>query len=183
MEMLFALWLPIVLCALALFFASFLAWAVLPHHKPDLRRWPDEDRLLAFVRESGAAPGLYLFPLIEDKDMKADWAKQRYETGPWGMMNLWPAKPNMGRNMLMTVLYFLVVSFFIAYVGAAALAPGATFGQVFQILGTTAVLAYAAGGILNEIWFTKPFRAKLMNLIDGVAYGVITGLIFALLWP
>lgn len=183
MEMLFSLWLPILLCAVVLFFASFIAWTVLPHHKPDIKKWPDEDRLMSFVRESGAGPGLYMFPLIKGEDMKADWAKQRYESGPWGVVNVWPDKSNMGRNMALSVIYFLVVSFFVAYVGASSLAPGASFGHVFQVLGTTAILAYAAGSILNEIWFTKPFRAKLMNFIDGVAYGVITGLVFALLWP
>jgi len=33
--MLLALWLPIVLSAIALFFASFLSWVVLPLHKRD----------------------------------------------------------------------------------------------------------------------------------------------------
>ena len=30
-----SLWLPILLSTVALFFLSFLAWTVLPHHKPD----------------------------------------------------------------------------------------------------------------------------------------------------
>ena len=62
MEWLIDLWLPVVVITPVLFIASFLAWVVLPHHKPDIRRWPDEDRLLEFVRQSGAEPGEYLFP-------------------------------------------------------------------------------------------------------------------------
>jgi len=46
-----------------------------------------------------------------------------------------------------------------------------------------AILAYTAGSICREIWFTRPLRAKLMDFIDGVAYGIITGVIFGLLWP
>ena len=42
MELLSTLWLPIVLSGVALFFASFLAWMVLPHHKGDFIKLPDE---------------------------------------------------------------------------------------------------------------------------------------------
>jgi len=181
--MVFQLWLPILVATVVLFFASFLAWVVLPHHKPDVRRWPDEDALLEFMRRSGAEPGEYMFPLIDDKDMKQDWAQQRYAAGPWGVINLWGGQPNTALNLLKTVLFFLVVSFFVAYVGAAALPPGASFGEVFRIVGVTALLAHTAGGVCREIWFTRPLRAKLMDFIDGVAFGLLTGLVFALLWP
>ncbi|HRQ65280.1 MAG TPA: hypothetical protein PKZ76_10550 [Xanthomonadaceae bacterium] len=181
--MLLSLWLPILIITVALFFASFLAWAVLPHHKPDLRKWPDEDRLRAFVRESGAAPGEYLFPLVHDHEMKDPEAVKRYDTPPWGMVNVWPSKPSMGGNMVKTVLFFFVVTVLVGYVGAAALPAGATMGEVFRVLGTTAILAHTAGGVCREIWFTRPLRAKLMDAIDGLVYGVITGLVFALMWP
>lgn len=183
MEWLTALWLPILITTVALFFASFLAWVVLPHHKPDIRRWPDEDQLLEFLRQSQAQAGEYLFPLIDEKDMREDWARQRYAEGPWGMVILWPAQPNMPANMIKTVLFFLLVTVLVAYVGANALPDGANFGQVFQIVGTTAILAHCAGGVCREIWFTRPLRAKLMDLIDGLAFGVITGVIFSLMWP
>ncbi len=44
MSALIGLWLPILITTVVLFFASFLAWVISPHHKPDIRRWPDEDR-------------------------------------------------------------------------------------------------------------------------------------------
>ncbi len=181
--MVLQLWLPILVATVVLFIASFLAWVVLPHHKPDVRRWPDEDALLDLIRRSGAGPGEYLFPFIEDKDMKEDWARQRYAAGPWGVINVWGRQPHIGLNMIKTVLFFLVVSFFVAYVGASALAPGASFGEVFRIVGVTALLAHTAGGVCREIWFTRPLRAKLMDFADGVAFGLITALVFALLWP
>lgn len=183
MSTLLSLWLPILIITVALFFASFLAWAVLPHHKPDIRRWPDEDRLRAFVRESGAAPGEYLFPLVQDHEMKDPEALKRYDTPPWGMVNVWAGKPSMAANMVKTVLFFFVVTVLIAYVGAAALPAGTAFATVMQVLGTTAILAHTAGGICREIWFTRPLRAKLMDVVDGVAYGLITGAVFAWLWP
>lgn len=182
MSMLLSLWLPILVTTIVLFFASFLAWVVLPHHKPDIKRWPDEERLLTFIRESGAAPGDYLFPYIEDKDMKEDWAQARYNEGPWGMVKIWPGKASMGGNMLKTVLYFFVVSAAVAYAGTLALTPGAPFMDVFQLIAVTAILAHTSGGVLREIWFTRPLRGKLMDFIDGLVYGLITAGLFAWLW-
>lgn len=183
MTFLLSLWLPILVTTAVLYFASFLAWVVLPHHKPDIKRWPDEDGLLRFVRDSGASPGEYLFPLIDHKDIKEEWAVRRYEKGPWGMVNVWPAKPNMGANMIKTVLFFLVVTILISYVGHAALPTGAAFGEVFRIIGVIAILAHTTGGMCREIWFTRPLRAKLMDALDGIAFGLLTGVTFALMWP
>ena len=183
MEMLFSLWLPILVCTVALYLLSFVFWVVLPHHKPDVRKWPDEDALLHFVRGGGAAPGQYMFPLIEQEDCKKPEAIERYQQGPWGMVVLWPTQPNMAMNMVKTILLFLIITTLVGYVGALTLAPGTAFGSVFQVIGLTAVLAHTTGGMLNEVWFTKPLRARLMNLLDGIVYGVVTGLIFAWLWP
>lgn len=183
MTFLISLWLPIVVTTAVLFIASFLAWVVLPHHKPDYKRWPDEDALMRFVSESGAAPGEYLFPLIDQKDLKEDWAMGRYDRGPWGMVNVWPAKPNMAANMIKTVLFFLVVTVLVGYVGQAALPAGAAFGEVFRVVGVTAMLAHTTGGMCREIWFTRPLRAKIMDALDGIVFGLLTGLVFALLWP
>lgn len=184
MTMLLSLWLPIVVCTVVLFFASFLAWVVLPHHKPDHKPWPDEDALMEFIRSHGSPAGEYIFPWCPDSTAAQDPAVQKkYASGPWGLLTVWPHQPHMGRNMAMTVLFFFIVTLLIGYIGAAALPPGAGFGQVFQIVGTTAILAYSASEILHRIWFTRPLRAKLMNLLDGIAYGIITGVIFGLLWP
>ncbi len=183
MDMLLALWLPIVVATFAVFFASFLAWTVLGHHNADYRRWPDEDRLLAFVRQSGAEAGEYIFPLIEPAQRNQTDGQARYAAGPWGMVSIWPAQPNMARNLVMTALSIFVITCLIAYVGAAALPSGAGFGIVFQVIGTTAILAHTAGAVCREIWFTRPLRAKLMDFLDGLAYGVVTGIVFGLMWP
>lgn len=42
-----ALWLPILLAAVIVFFASFTMHMVLPYHKSDYQKLPDEDKLLA----------------------------------------------------------------------------------------------------------------------------------------
>ena len=71
----------------------------------------------------------------------------------------------------------------VAYAGQAALPAGAAFAEVFRVVGVTAILAHTTGGICREIWFTRPLRAKLMDAIDGGVFGLLTGLLFALMWP
>jgi len=183
MDMLLELWLPIVLSAIALFFASFLAWTVLPHHKPDWKKIPDEASFMEKIKAMNIPPGMYIFPMVKAEEMKDPEKKRLLEGGCQGTLNLWPGPPNMGVNMALTVLYFLLVSLFVGYLAAFSVEPGEEFARVFQIVATTGVLAFCAGGVLNDIWFRKTPRAMLMNFVDGVAYAAILGVIFALLWP
>ena len=57
--------LPIVLSTIALFFASFLAWMVVPLHRKDWVKLEREDDLITTVRDLGASPGNYMFPGCE----------------------------------------------------------------------------------------------------------------------
>ena len=50
MAALMELWLPIVVSAVIVFFASFLAWMVLPHHNGDWKGLPNEDALNNTIR-------------------------------------------------------------------------------------------------------------------------------------
>jgi hypothetical protein len=47
------LWLPILLSAVIVFFASFIMHIVLAYHKSDYRRLPDEDRVTDALRNAG----------------------------------------------------------------------------------------------------------------------------------
>ena len=184
MSELATLWLPILLSSIAVFFASFLAWVVIGHHAPDWSEIPDEGNVIDFIRAQGLRPGQYIFPMARTKEAMADEAKkQRILSGPWGTLNIWGRQVNMGRNLLQSFVFYLVTSFFIAYLATLALAPGATFSKVFQVTGTAGILAYAFGHVPNSIWFGTHRRPMLMDIIDGVCFGLITGLIFAAFWP
>ena len=173
--------LPTLISAVALFFASFLAWMVLPHHKGDWAGLRDESGFMNTVRDMDVAPGQYMFPHCKDSEhMKSDEFKQAMERGPVGTLTVFPGAPDMPRNLVCTFLFFLVASYCIGYLARLALDPGVGFMMVFRFVGTAGVLTYAAGGILDAIWFKKKIA---MDIVDGVAYGLITGLIFALLWP
>ena len=183
METLLELWMPILISAIAVWFASFLAWAVLPHHKKDYTKFPDQDKLMDFIRSSNAKAGQYIFPYCEYSDLKDPEMKTFYERGPHGHLNLWKGPASMGRNMCWTVVSLLIISIFVAYVTAEAREFGSDFFSVFQIATTVAFMAHCFGSILNDIWFRKPFRAVFMEFIDAIVFAAITGAIFAFMWP
>jgi len=184
MSELAALWLPILLSSIAVFFASFLAWVVIGHHVPDWREIPEEGKVVDFIRAQGMRPGQYVFPMARSKEAMADPEKQqRMTSGPWGTLNVWSHQVNMGSNLLKSFTFYLVTSFFVGYLGTLALDAGATFSKVFQVTGTAGILAYAFGHVPNSIWFGTHRRPMLMDILDGVCFGLLTGLIFAAFWP
>lgn len=179
-----SLWLPILISGVVVFIVSALVWMVMPHHKADVQYCPQQDKLLDAIRDIGIKPGNYMFPNCEDpKDWKSEEVQKVFNAGPWGTLNLWDAKPNMGKNMLLTLLSFIVVSIFVAYITGEARAPGADFAAVFQIAASVSAVCYVFGGAANAIWFGKRLRFFLTDAIDGVVYSVITGAIFGLMWP
>lgn len=185
MSELAGLWIPIVVSALAVFIASFVAWVVIGHHKPDWRELPEEEATVELLQKSGVGPGLYRFPGANTKSTgeNEESRQHRMNTGPWGTVNIWARQPSLGRNLLQSFTFYLVTSVLVAYLGTLALDPGAGFWKVFQLTGTSAILAYAFGGIPNAIWFGSHLRPALMDVIDGLCFGILTGAIFGILWP
>ena len=180
MEFLLQLWLPILVTSVVLFFASFVAWTVLPHHESDFSPIPDEDKLMDSIRSMNLPAGSYMFPHMTHAEAKNPEKVAKYTAGPRGTLVLWDM-PNMGRNLLLTLVHFLLIAFVTAYIAWESLqGQTVTFLKAFQIVGAIGVLTFASSGQLNAVWFP---RRTLMDFVDGVVYGVLMGLIFALLWP
>ncbi|MEN1680626.1 MAG: hypothetical protein AAGJ46_13640 [Planctomycetota bacterium] len=167
----FELWLPILLAGLAVHIACTIAWTAMPHHKPEWRPMDQQTDLIAWLKEKGAAPGQYIFPHHETAE-KPD--------GCQGMMVLWSQPPNMGANIGLTVAHSFAVSFVIGYLASLGVPAGAKFMEVFQFVTTAGILTHVFCGLPNVIWFR---RKILMDVIDGLVYALITGAIFAALWP
>lgn len=181
MDTLTNLWLPILLTGIALHFASTIAWMISPHHKKDWIKLDDEDEFVAQINRMNIAPGQYMFPCFADpEESKSEEFKKKWDEGPWGTLSVWGTKANMGLNIAQTVTFFLVTSYLIGYISNFALGNGAKFTDVFRFVTTVGVLTYCAAGIPNAIWFKK---RHMMDILDGIAYALIAGLIFASLWP
>jgi len=141
-----ALWLPILLSAVLVFFASFIMHMVLAYHKSDYRKLPDEDHVTDALRSAGVTPGpAYFFPYCSFKEMKSPPVIEKFKRGPVGLLTMLPSgPPAMGKNMVQWFLYCVVISILAAYLSSRLLAPGTAFWQVFRVVGTVAFLGYGA---------------------------------------
>ncbi|MEO1535073.1 MAG: hypothetical protein AAFS11_05885 [Planctomycetota bacterium] len=174
-----ALWLPVLAATIATMVLSTLAWTALPHHKPDMQEHPKADELAEQVKASDVPPGNYYFPSYGTPKEPGSLM----QTGPWGNLKIYPAAPNMGRNIALTFISLFVIAVFVGYITGQACSPDAAPGRIFQIAMTTAVLCHVFGGTLNGIWFGKRLRFFITDAIDGLVYSAATGACFALLWP
>ena len=83
----------------------------------------------------------------------------------------------------MWFVYCLIISFFVAYLAAHTIAPGAYYLRVFRIVGTAAFLAYGFGTISNAIWEGQTFSFTAKEVLDGLIYALLTAGTFRWLWP
>lgn len=179
--MLMQLWLPIVLSAVALFFASFLSWMVLGLHKPDWRAAPDEDALTRALIDCRLERGVsYMLPMCDTKEKMKDPAFQkRLADGPNGIITIFKTN-DMGRNLGLTFLYFLVTSICLAYLGTIAFGPAAPFKDVFRFFAAAGLLTHLAAMVPQAVWFKNRIVG---HTIESIAYSLILGGIFAGMWP
>lgn len=180
-----SIWLPIIAAAFAGYILSILLWAISPHHLADFKSLPDHDAFAKAIKDLGLGHGHYKFPHPKTQaDFKDETFQRYYAEGPWGGIDLIPNKPNMARNMLFTLGYFVIVSVFVGYIISESRAPGSPFIEVFQMGTTAAIMAYAMGGMLGQIWYpTITKRGFVTTLIDAALYSLATGAVFAWLWP
>jgi len=174
------LWLPILLTGLATHILSTIAWTVLPHHKPEWKKLPVEDELIEFIDTKNVPADQYIFPFSQDpQEMKSEQFKAK-QGKCRGMLVLWPTPPHMGQAIGLTLAFFFVAAFVIAYLASLGLPRGASFLDVFQFVTTAALLTHCFGQFPGVFWFR---RRVAMDLLDGAVFALATGLIFAALWP
>jgi hypothetical protein len=179
-----ALWLPIVLSAVIVFVASSLIHMVLPYHRSDYKKLPDEEKVLAGLRGANLARGLYVFPFCTHKEMKSPESIAKYNQGPVGMMTVFPSGPPVMPKFLGQWFgYCLVISFFVAYLTAHTVPAGTYYLAVFRVVGTAAFLAYGLGSISNGIWRGQPWSVVIKEVFDGLVYALLTAGTFGWLWP
>ena len=178
------LWLPILVSTVFVFIASAILWMAMPHHKADIRVLPDDKASTIPSQTDGLEPGIYMWPNCSDsKEMKSEEFKKKWNEGPWGTMTVLPGRPNMGRNMALGFVVYLLIGVFVAYLTSLAHPAGAEYLPVFRVAGASAIAIYALGWMPNAIWFGKPARFWCTDLIDNIVYGLLTAGVFAWLWP
>ena len=180
-----ALWLSILLSAVIVFVASSIIHMVLPIHKSDYRKLPEEGRVLDALRAADVTPGpTYHFPHTTHKEMKSPEVVEKFKRGPVGLLTvIRSGPPAMGKFLGQWFLYCLVISIFTAYLTGRTRAPGTHYLEVFRVAGTTAFLGYAAAQVQDSIWKGQPWGVTLKHVLDGLIYALLTAGTFGWLWP
>jgi hypothetical protein len=174
----FDLWLPILVTGIVTHVYSMLAWTVLPHHKPEWNKIPDEDA--AYPTLEKIPPGQYVFPHAScQKDMQAESFKRKLGIRN-GMLVIWTGPTQMGKAIGQTFITYFVIAFLIGYLASIGVSRGAEFVKVVQFATTAGLLAHIAAKFPFVFWFR---RRIIMDVLDGVIFAVLTGVIFAALWP
>ena len=185
MVSLFALWLPILLSAVAVFVISSIIHMVLKYHNSNYSALPDEKGVMEALRGKDIPPGDYVMPHCADmKEMGSPEYKERISTGPVGFMTfVKPGPPNMGPQLAQWFVYSLVVGVFAAYVARLTLPAGSEYLVVSRVTGAVAFCGYGLAQVTNSIWFRRRWSSTIKYLFDALLYGLFTGGIFGWLWP
>jgi hypothetical protein len=178
------LWLPILISAVLVFFASFLIHMVIGYHAADYGRVPSEDAVMDALRAFSIPPGDYLVPCPGRQGARDPEFVAKHKKGPVVMMTVFPAGDlAMGKQLAMWFVYCVVVSIFAAYLTSRALSAGTDYLEVFRFAGTTAFIAYAMALWQHSIWYRRKWSTTIRSNIDALIYGLLTGGTFGWLWP
>src|ERR1041384_6818114 len=165
-----ALWLPILLSTVTIFFASFIMHMVLTYHRSDYRALPDEEYIPEALRSAGVTRGpAYFFPYFAFKDMKSPSTIEKLKRGPVGFLTVLPSgPPSMGKNLVQWFLYCIVMGVFAAYLCSRTRAAGTDYLEVFRVVGTVAFLGYGGAQAQESIWAGRSWVVTFKHIFDSL---------------
>lgn len=171
----FALWLPILVSAVLVFFASAIIWTAMPWHKSDFSKTRDEEGVRAALR--GHEPGFYLLPYcIDQKELKNPDVQKKFIDGPLAYITVVPSGlPQMGPKLAMSFVYNLLVGIICAYLLSRTVGTDVSYLTIFRVTGTIAFVAYGIAYIQESIWFGRPWSVTAKNMVDALIYSLLTG--------
>jgi hypothetical protein len=180
-----ALWLPIVLSAVAGFVVSSVIHMATPWHKGDYLKVPNQLAVMDALRPFNIPPGDYMVPRPDGMaDMKSAEFKELVTRGPKVVMTVMqPGWGAMGGMLGGWFVYLLVVFAFSAFVAGSTLPAGAEYMHVFQIVAVTAFLGLSGALWQMNIWYKRSLGTTIRSTIDGLIYALIGAGLFGWLWP
>jgi hypothetical protein len=179
-----ALWLPILVSAVAVFIVSSIIHMVSPWHKGDYPKLDNEDALADAVRPLNLPPGDYMVPRPRGTaDMKSDTFKEKVNRGPNLILTVIPNGPrSMGTYLFGWFIYILVVTIIAAHIGGALAGAGDRHFGIHGV-GIIAFIGYTVALWQMSIWYHRKWSTTIKATVDGLIYAVVTFLVFASFWP
>jgi hypothetical protein len=173
------------LSAVLVFVVSSIMHMVTRWHANDFAKVPDEDGVMAALRPFKLAPGSYVMPRPSSmKELGSPEFKEKYRLGPSAMLHVLPVGGSgMGKQLGLWFVYSAAIALAAGYITSRGVGPGAPFGDVLKFAGAIAFLGYAAGLWQEWIWYNRSTVVTLKSTVDGIIYGALTGLAYAVVWP
>ena len=180
-----SLWLPILLSGIAVFVISSVIHVVLPYHRSDFKKVAQEDEVMAALRQFKIVPGDYYMPYSGNLEaMKEPAYLEKMEKGPVAVMTVMKnGQQSMAGSLTQWFVLGLLISVLTGYLAGSVLSSGATPWRVFCFVSLTAFLGHAMALAQQSIWYGRCWLATFKSIFDGVMYAVVTGGVFAWLWP
>jgi hypothetical protein len=180
-----SLWLPIVVSAVFVFIVSSIIHMLLPYHKSDFAKLPNEREIMDAMRPHAPPPGEYAMPFPSSmKEMSSPEFVEKLNQGPVAFMTVMPnGQQGMGGQLTLWFVYSLIVSLFAGYVASHAVPAGGDYLAVFRFVGAVAFTGYSLALLQNSIWYRRPWSTTLKSVFDGLIYACVTAGTFGWLWP
>src|SRR4029453_17553675 len=149
-----SLWLPILLSAAVVFFASFILHMLVPFHRSDYRKLPNEDQVMDTLRRFAIPPGDYMTPSAgSPAAMRDPKFLEKMTKGPVGVATFMPGGPiRMGAQLSQWFVYCAVVSLLAALATSVAFKSGTDhhdvvhFSALIAFIGSTVALWQQSSG-------------------------------------
>jgi hypothetical protein len=179
------LWLPAFVATLFVFLGGFIVNMLLPHHRSDWSKVPNEEGLRNTLNAQKLERGQYTFPFAATAaDAQTEDHQKRVGEGPNGFLIIGPNEVGpSARQLVLHYIHVAFVSVFVAYVCSAAIPVGADYLKVFQVSGTSALLAYTGSVFALSIWYHFAWAYTWRRAADGLFYALLTAGTFGWLWP
>jgi hypothetical protein len=164
---------------------SSLIHTVLPWHKGDYPKLPNEEKVRDALRPLAIPPGDWGVPRCSSmQEMKSPEFLEKMTKGPVLFMTVMPNEPmTMTRSLVSWFLYSLVIGVVSGYVASRAVPTGSGYLQVFRFVGVTAFACYSMALAQMSIWYYRGWGLTLKSMFDGLIYALLTAGLFGWLWP
>ena len=180
-----ALWLPILVSSVIVFIVSSLIHTVLPWHKGDYPKLPNEDKVRDALRPLAIPPGDYSIPRPSSmQEMKSADFNEKMVQGPVMILTVKANGPmTMTGNLVCWFIYSLVIGVIVAYAAVLALPEGSGYRGVFRFVSVVAFCCYGLALPQLSIWYHRGWRLTLVSMFDGLIFALMTAGTFGWLWP
>ena len=163
-----------VLGALAMYIWIFIAHMALPLGEAGIKPIDNEEPLLAAMKSTLSAPGMYMFPKMDASDQAAN--ERKMATGPSGMMVYFPSRGfNFGKSLAIEFLTELVAVMIAVYL--LTLTRIGTFAGRLGFFALLGLCVAAATNVSYWNWYGFPSVYTLASTFTGWVGYLCAGLV------